>query len=70
MANYTNAQSALNSAISSDLVEEYEVGNGKRRVKRGSVKSQLAAAAMLDGLVARRAAGSPFRLAKLQEPND
>lgn len=70
MANYTNAQNALNSAISSDLVEEYEVGNGKRRVKRGSVTSQINAAARLEGLVARRSAGTPFNLAKLQEPSD
>jgi len=69
MADYTNAQTALDAAISNDLIEEYEISNDKRRVKRGSVKSQIETMARLNGLVSRQSGGM-FRLGKLQEPSD
>jgi len=70
MANYTNAQTALDSAMANDLVEEYEIGNGKRKVKRGSVLTQVNALARLEGMASRRSSGSMLRLAKLQEPSE
>ncbi len=69
MANYNSASTALDTALSSDLVEEYEVGNGKRRVKRGSIKGQIDGLARLEGMAARRASGA-FRLGKPQEPSE
>tara|TARA_R110000803_G_scaffold34016_1_gene74440 strand:+ start:1447 stop:1656 length:210 start_codon:yes stop_codon:yes gene_type:complete len=69
MADYTAASSGIESAIGNDLVEEYEIGNGKRRVKRGSIKDQIDASARLEGLVARRAGGM-LNLAKMQEPTN
>lgn len=69
MTDYSTAQTALNTAINEDLVEEYEIRKDGRRVKRGSVKSQIEASVMLEGLVARRSGGM-FRVAKMQEPSD
>lgn len=69
MTDYTNAQTALEAAIGGDLVEEYEIRKDGQRVKRGTVKSQLEAATLLEGLIHRRANGM-FRVAKLQEPTD
>lgn len=69
MTDYSNAQSALNSALTNDVVEEYEISKDGRRVKRGSLKSQIEAATLLEGLVNRRSNGM-FRVAKMQEPTD
>lgn len=69
MTDYTSAQTALEAAIGGDLVEEYEIRKDGRRVKRGTVESQVKTAALLEGLVNRRANGM-FRVAKLQEPTD
>lgn len=69
MADYSTASSAANSALTGtgELVEEYEVGPGRRRVKRGKATEQVAAAAMLEGLAARRAAGGLLRVAKTKD---
>ncbi len=71
MADYStssaNAVTALNNALSGGMVEEYEVGPARERVKRGSVVSQVKAAAMLEGLAARRSQGL-CSLAKFTEP--
>lgn len=62
-----SALTSLNSATDGGMVEEYEVSNTSRRVKRGKAVDQLKAALMLEGLAARRAAGGLFTLAKRQE---
>lgn len=71
MADYSTSSSNANSAInnsSEGLIEEYEISQSGRRVKRGSLKGQIEAAVMLEGLAARRASGGLFRVAKLQDP--
>lgn len=71
MADYStasgNAEDAIEDATSGGMVEEYEIGPGKRRVKRGRAIDQLKAALFLEGLAARRAAGGLFRIAKIKE---
>ena len=69
MTDYSTAQSALNSALNNDVVEEYEITKDGRRVKRGSVESQIKAATLLEALVHRLSNGM-FKVAKLQEPTD
>jgi len=69
MTDYTTAKTALETAIGGGLVEEYEVSNDRRRVKRGSAESQISALARLEGLIARRSGGF-IRVAKMQEPTD
>jgi len=69
MTDYTSAKTNLETAIGNGLVEEYEVSKDKRRVRRGSVASQIDALARLEGLAARRSGGM-FRVAKMQEPTD
>ena len=70
MADYstasTNAQDALEDAAEG-LIEEYEIRTNGRRVKRGRVQDQVQAAAMLEGLAARRSRGI-FSLAKFKNP--
>jgi hypothetical protein len=61
-----NAADALNDAADG-LVEEYEIRTNGRRVKRGRVQDQVQAAALLEGLAARRASGL-FFLAKPKNP--
>lgn len=72
LADYSSAASsaatALSNAVDGGLVEEYQ--HGQIRVRRGSVKSQIAAAALLEGLAARRANGGLLHLAKHQEATD
>lgn len=71
MADYsqanTNAQDALANAADG-FVEEYEITNRGRRVKRGRVADQVQAALLLEGIAARRSAGGIFRLAKRKNP--
>lgn len=71
MADYStassNAQDALSNAAEG-FVEEYEITNRGRRVKRGKVADQVQAALLLEGIAARRSAGSVFRLAKRKNP--
>lgn len=71
MADYStassNAEAALNNAADG-FVEEYEITNRGRRVKRGKVVDQVQAALLLEGIAARRSAGSVFRLAKRKNP--
>lgn len=71
MADYSTASSNANSAINSSsegFVEEYEISQTGRKVKRGRLKDQIGAALLLEGIAARRSSGGAFRLAKLQEP--
>lgn len=71
MADYStasqNAQDALDNSTEGGLVEEYEVGPNSSRVKRGSPADQVKAAAMLEGLAARRSGGL-VRLTKFRQP--
>lgn len=67
MADYSDIESKLDAA---DFVEEYEIGPGKRRVRRKFDKGYLDMMARAEGLASRRAAGSAFKLAKFQEPSD
>lgn len=69
MTDYTSALSALETTISTDMVEEYEVKKDGFRTKRGSILNQIKAATLLEGLAHRRANGI-FTVAKLQEPTD
>lgn len=63
-----NAQANLASSSDGGIVEEYEVGpGGRRRVKRGNVKDQVAAALLLEGIASRRAAGGIMRVAKVRD---
>lgn len=70
MADYStaseNAQDALEDAAEG-LIEEYEIRTNGRRVKRGRVQDQVQAAAMLEGLAARRSRGI-FTLGKFKNP--
>lgn len=61
-----SALSSLNSSTDGGMVEEYEVGPGRRRVKRGKAKDQIEAALLLEGIAARRSGGL-FNLAKRRE---
>ncbi len=64
----TAAESALTSLESSadgGMVEEYEVTRHGKRVKRGSAKSQIEAAVMLNALASRQSSGL-CKLAKLR----
>ena len=70
MADYStaaqNASDALTD-VAEGLVEEYEIRTNGRRVKRGRVQDQIQAAALLEGLAARRSGGL-FTLAKMKNP--
>lgn len=65
MADYSNAAGGPGA---DGFVEEYQ--HGQLRVRRGSLKDQLAATAMAEGLAARRANGGLLHVAKPQEPSD
>lgn len=70
MADYSTASTNASDALadsSEGLVEEYEIRTNGRRVKRGRLIDQVQAAAMLEGLAARRA-GSLFTVAKMKNP--
>lgn len=71
MADYstasTNATTSLNESTDGGFVEEYEVAPGRRRVKRGKPMEQVQAALLLEGIAARRSAGSMFRVAKMKD---
>ena len=71
MADYStasdNAGDALETAAEG-LVEEYEIRTNGRRVKRGRVIDQVQAAAMLEGLAARRSRNALFNVAKFKSP--
>lgn len=68
MATYSDMQDSLDDA---DFVEEYEVGNGKRRVKRKFGPDFLRSRAMAEGLAARRnGTGAMFKGVKIQEPSE
>ena len=63
------AQAAVNSLAASTaggFVEEYQVGNGQRRVRRGMLADQVNAAIKLDAIAARRSSGL-FGLARFRE---
>ena len=62
-----NAADALTNAADG-LIEEYEIRTTGRRVKRGSVVEQVKAAALLQGLSTRQAAGAICRLGKFSNP--
>lgn len=71
MADYSEAASNANEALTSSsdgLIEEYEIRKDGRRVKRGKASDQITAAALLEGLAARRGGRSVFNLAKPQTP--
>lgn len=64
-----NAADSLTSSAEGGMVEEYEIGRGKRRVKRGKPTEQVHAALLLEGIAARRANGSGvLRVGKFQAP--
>jgi hypothetical protein len=70
MADYSTASSNAEDALESSaegLIEEYEIGTNRRRVKRGRVPDQVDAAAKLEGLAARRSRGI-FTLGKFANP--
>ena len=70
MADYSTAASSAATTLNTTadgLVEEYEYAHGRRRVKRGKAIDQIAGAAMLEGLAARRSSGGMFQLAKLKD---
>lgn len=69
MADFSDAADAAAEGLAEGLIEDYEVRNNGRRVRRGDPLRQVQAAAMLEGLAARRA-GSIFKLAKFTEPRD
>jgi hypothetical protein len=65
----TAAQSAIDAlaaSTSGGFVEEYEIGLGKQRIKRGSPVDQVDAALKLEALSHRRTNGL-FRLARFRE---
>lgn len=65
----TAAQSAVDSlaeATAGGFVEEYQVGQGIRRVRRGNPVDQVNAALKLEAIAGRRASG-PFTLSKFRE---
>jgi hypothetical protein len=67
MADYSTAsQNAADALVDSadGLVEEYEIRTNGRRVKRGRLQDQIQAAALLEGLAARRAGRAICNLAK------
>ena len=70
MADYStasgNAETALNSAADG-FVEEYEISQTGRRVKRGKLTEQVAAAALLEGLASRRSGGGISRVGKFRD---
>ena len=67
MADYStaasNATTALNNSTDGGFVEEYEVKDDGRRVRRGSLLDQVKAAAMLNALSNRKL----HQLPKLRE---
>lgn len=72
MADYSTAASNAEDALADaaeGLVEEYEIGPNRRRVKRGKPQDQVQAALLLEAFAARRAAGGIFRLAKPRNPS-
>lgn len=65
----TAAQSAVNSlaeATAGGFVEEYQVGQGIRRVRRGNPVDQVNAALKLEAIASRRTSGL-FTLSKFRE---
>jgi hypothetical protein len=70
MADYStaagNASDALNDA-SEGLIEEYEIRTNGWRVKRGRIPDQVQAAALLEGLAARRSGGI-FSVSRMRNP--
>jgi hypothetical protein len=70
MADYSTAagndSDALNDA-SEGLIEEYEIRTNGRRVKRGRIPDQVQAAALLEGLAARRSGGI-FSVSRMRNP--
>ena len=67
MADYSDIETKLDTA---DFVEEYEVGPGKRRVRRKFDVAYLNMMARAEGLASRRSTGTAFRVAKFTEPSD
>ena len=74
MADYSTASSAANSALNTSadggMVEEYEIGPNRRRVKRGRAADQIAGALLLEGIAARRSAGGLFRVVKIKDARE
>ena len=68
MADYNTAATGAADSLTGDLVEEYEISENRRRVKRGKSLDQIDAAAKLEGLAARRAGSKMFTLAKFKRP--
>jgi hypothetical protein len=67
MADYSTASSNAGDALDSaaeGFVEEYEIRSNGRRVKRGRLIEQIQAAALLEGLAARRSGSKLFTLAR------
>lgn len=67
MADYSTASSNATDALDNaadGMVEEYEIRTTGRRVKRGKLLEQVQAAAMLEGLAARRSGSKLFTLAR------
>ena len=61
MAGYSqaaaNSETALNNSTDGGFVEEYEVSETSKRVRRGTPTEQVRAALMLEGIAARRSGG-------------
>lgn len=73
MADYSATATSINDALATSagagMIEEYEAGRGRVRVKRGKPTEQVQAALLLEGIAARRANGSGlFRVGKFQRP--
>ena len=70
MADYSDIESAINDRLANGDVVEYEIGNGRRRVRYNTSKDALFTSTRLAGLAHRQANDSLLRPAKLQEPSE
>jgi len=70
MSDYSTASQSAQEQLESSsdgMIEEYEIRSNGRRVKRGRLQDQVQAAALLEGLAARRS-GKLFHLARFGTP--
>lgn len=70
MSDYSTASQSAQEQLESSsdgMIEEYEIRSNGRRVKRGRLQDQVQAAALLEGLAARRH-GKLFHLARFGTP--
>lgn len=71
MADYSDAAENALEALADNIdgmVEEYEIRNNGRRVRKGRLKDQFDVLMKLQAMVARQSGGGIFRLAKPRNP--